>query len=220
MRAGAGFAALLAPQAPAAAASGRSEAAPNSLFRQRIAEAERSAEHPGGGWHLRNPRSGALGRYQFLPVALQDIGWRLPDGRWSALAAQHGVASEEDFLARPAAQEAAMTAFLQRLEAQLQRLGLTDRRGMVLRGLGGQEIPLTEAGLIAAAHRRGPAMLARWLRHRSETPDAPVPPPLRAAFLQLERRLLAFADVAYQPLRAPAAPGPALAGAGGQPSGA
>ena len=52
----------------------------------------------------------------------------------------------------------------------------TARQGGTLRGLDGQEVPLTEGGLVAAAHRRGAGLLARWLQHRTETPDAPLRP--------------------------------------------
>ncbi len=95
----------------------------NADFRQRIAQAERSAEHAQDGYGLRNPSSGALGRYQFVPMALRDIGWMDADGGWTAAAARQGVTDEASFLASPAAQEAAMTAFLARQETILDRGG-------------------------------------------------------------------------------------------------
>lgn len=129
------------------------EAAPNAEFRQRIAQAERSAEHAQHGYGLRNPTSGALGRYQFLPNSLVDLGWKSAQGGWTAQAERHGVRSEADFLANPAAQEAAMSQFLRRVELQLERNGVMTRQGAALQGLNGQEISLTEGGLVAAAHR-------------------------------------------------------------------
>jgi len=194
-------------------------AAPNADFRHRIAQAERSAEHVRSGYGLRNPSSGALGRYQFLPSTLLDIGWRTADGGWSAAAQRQGVTSEADFLARPAAQEAAMSTYLRRVEIQLDRNGSAGRRGEVLRGVSGQEITLTEAGLVAAAHRRGAGAVARWLQHRTATPDAPLSAAQRNMYAQVERRVQEFAAVAYASQRtAPADRAIAAARPEGNPS--
>lgn len=187
------------------------EAAPNPEFRQRIAQAERSAEHARDGYGVRNPRSGALGRYQFLPSSLLDLGWKTAEGRWTPLAERHGVRSEADFLANPAAQEAAMSHFLRRVEVQLERNGVMTRQGSAVRGLNGEEITLTEGGMVAAAHRRGSGMLARYLAHRMNTPDATLSARERSAFQAVERRLQDFGQVAYASLRQP--PNRALAAA-------
>ncbi len=204
--AGSEFAALVQQRGGAATPGGLREraweAAPNAEFRQRIAEAERSAEHARSGYGLRNPASGALGRYQFLPSTLLDLGWRSADGRWTAAAQRQGVASEADFLARPAAQEAAMSAYLNRVEQQLSRSGAAGRQGEVLRGVGGGDVTVTEAGLVAAAHRRGAGTVARWLQHRIATPDAPLTAQQRNAYAQVERRLQEFAAIAYASQRA------------------
>ncbi len=169
----------------------------NAAFRHRIAEAERSAEHANDGYHLRNPSSGALGRYQFLPIALRDIGWMNAEGGWTEAAARHGVTDEASFLATPAAQEAAMSAYLARQEAILDRGGTLGAVGLTIRGLDGREITLSEGALVAAAHRRGAGALARYLAHRTDTPDAPLSPAQRAAFESIEHRLRGFAEVAY-----------------------
>jgi hypothetical protein len=177
------------------------EAAPNPEFRQRIAQAERSAEHARDGYGVRNPRSGALGRYQFLPGSLLDLGWKTAQGGWTPLAERHGLRSEADFLANPVAQEAAMSHFLRRVEVQLERNGVMTRQGGRVRGLNGEEIALTEGGMVAAAHRRGSGMLARYLAHRTNTPDAPLSARERSAFQAVERRLQDFGQVAYASLR-------------------
>lgn len=207
-----------APARPLSGVGRAWEAAPNPEFRHRLAIAERSAEHRQHGYAQRNPSSGALGRYQFLPSTLFDLGWQDRNGHWSGLAARHGVRSDGEFLANPAAQEAALGAFLRRAENQLERNGAMARRGAVLRGLEGGDIALTEGGLVAAAHRRGPGTVARWLAHRTATPDAPLSPRERQAFQQVERRLAEFAAVAYAPARRDAAPrGLAGVGVGGAP---
>ena len=173
------------------------EAQSNAAFRQRIAEAERSAEHARDGYGLRNATSGALGRYQFLPVALRDIGWMDADGRWTEAAARHGATDEGAFLANAPAQEAALSAYLARQEAILDRMGALGAVGTTLTGLDGQPITLTEGALVAAAHRRGASVLARYIAHRTDTPDAPLTPAQRSAFASVEARLRGFAEVAY-----------------------
>ncbi|MBP0444508.1 hypothetical protein J8J14_06910 [Roseomonas sp. SSH11] len=178
--------------------SGVAEARPaarggESGFRGRIA----AQESAGAGWAARNLSSGALGRYQMLPVALRDIGWQDAEGGWTAQAAASGVRSESDFLASPAAQEAAMTRYLQRTEQQLSANGALGAAGRTVTAMDGQPLPITQAGLVAAAHRRGAGTVARWLDHRTRTPDAPVPETSRAAFASVEQRLRDFAGLSY-----------------------
>lgn len=183
-------------RAPAPAAT--AAANPDAAFRQRIAEAERSAEHPGGGYGLRNAGSGALGRYQLMRTALRDIGWRDDGGGWTEAAARHGVTSEEAFLASPAAQEAAMGRYLDRVETQLDRNGAAARAGATVTGLDGEAVPVTRAGLVAAAHRRGAAAVARYLAHRTASPEAAARPEQREAFAAVEKRLRDFAAPSLQ----------------------
>lgn len=173
------------------------EAQTNADFRRRIAEAERSAEHREEGYALRNPVSGALGRYQFVPAALRDIGWMDASGGWTAAAQRLGVTDEASFLASPSAQEAAMSAFLARQETILDRGGALAQVGVTITALDGSSITLTEGAMVAAAHRRGVGMLARYLAHRRDTPDAPLTAAQRSAFQSVESRLRGFADLAY-----------------------
>ena len=173
-------------------------AAPDAAFRARIARAETGAARAGEGYGARNAASGALGRYQLTPQALRDLGWRDAGGGWTALAARHGVGSDAEFLASPAAQEAAMGAYLRRAETLLHRNGSLARSGSAVTGPDGTPVPLTEAGLVAAAHRRGAGSVARYLAHRGAASDAP---PLtaaeRKAFAAVERRLRDFAELPY-----------------------
>ncbi len=173
------------------------EGQPNAAFRQRIAEAERSAEHRADGYALRNPVSGALGRYQFVPAALRDMGWMDAEGRWTEAAGRFGVTDEASFLASPAAQEAAFSAFLARQETILDRGGTLAQAGETITMLDGSTITLTEGAMVAAAHRRGAGTLARYLAHRRDTPDAPLTTAQRNAFESVESRLRGFADLAY-----------------------
>jgi hypothetical protein len=90
-----------------------------------------------------------------------------------------------------------MSAYLARQEAILDRGGTLGAVGVTIRGLDGREIVLSEGALVAAAHRRGAGALARYLTHRTETPDAPLSPAQRTAFESIEHRLRGFAEVAY-----------------------
>jgi hypothetical protein len=181
-------------QAARPAPEGRTMArAADSGFRGRIA----AQESAGAGWAARNASSGALGRYQMLPVALRDIGWQDAAGGWTERAAAMGVRSEADFLANPAAQEAAMGQFLQRAERQLAANGALGAAGQTVTATDGQPLAITQAGLVAAAHRRGAGAVARWLEHRTRTPEAPVPEATRAAFASVEQRLRDFAGESY-----------------------
>lgn len=90
-----------------------------------------------------------------------------------------------------------MDAFLRRTEQQLSRNGSLAQAGRQLPGLDGGAVPVTEAGLVAAAHRRGAHSVARYLAHRAGDPEAPVSPAQRQAFAAVERRLREFAEVPY-----------------------
>ena len=185
------------PAAPQA--SPASNTAAETTFRARIAHAETGAGRANEGYGARNAASGALGRYQLTPQALRDLGWQDGDGRWTGLAARHGVASDAEFLASRAAQEAAMGAYLRRAEAQLDRNGSLARSGSTVTGMDGTPVLLTEAGLVAAVHRRGAGSVARYLAHRGAPSDAA---PLltaaeRRAFAAVEQRLRDFAELRY-----------------------
>jgi hypothetical protein len=188
-----GSPATVARPAAGPAAGATSDAA----FRARIARAESGATRAGEGYGARNATSGALGRYQLTPQALRDLGWWDAGGGWTALAARHGVGSDAEFLCNPAAQEAAMDAYLRRAEVLLERNGSLRRSGGAVTGLDGAPTALTEAGLVAAAHRRGAGSVARYLAHRSAPSETPLSAADRRAFAAVERRLREFAELPY-----------------------
>jgi hypothetical protein len=168
-------------------------------FRALIAQLETGGNaRPDQGYGARNPSSGALGRYQMLPLALRDIGWQDAAGAWTEAAAAQGVRSEADFLGTPAAQEAAMAAYLRRAEQQLDRNGSFAHAGMRVPGLDGAAVPVTEAGLVAAAHRSGAGSVARYLAHVTQGVEAPLSAMDRGTFGAVERRLRQFAEMPYQ----------------------
>lgn len=190
------------PATPARAWEGQ----PNQSWREQIAAEETRRNDGDFGYGMRGqPGSTALGRYQVLRDPLIDAGWRdRGTGAWTARARAAGVASDADFLANPAAQEAAMNDILRRNEEQLRANGAMRFLGQQVPGLRGGMVPVTEAGLAAAAHREGAGAVRRYLAHRAA--NLPPPAPVRgrgdlSTFNEIERRLRAFAETPYQTVR-------------------
>jgi Ca2+-binding RTX toxin-like protein len=110
---------------------------------------------------------GYLGRYQFGEEALKAVGFYNGDntsaidftGSWSASAAAYGVADKASFLASPAAQDAAMSLWVNKIVADLDTLGLRQYDGHVIKG-----VELTTSGLIAGAHLVGVWNLQSYLQ--------------------------------------------------------
>ncbi|MBR6824068.1 MAG: hypothetical protein IKM70_03250 [Firmicutes bacterium] len=101
---------------------------------------------------------GYLGRYQLGGMALQDAGFKDAAGSWTATAARHGVHSKEDFLATPAAQDAAVTAYHRRLCRYIRNYELEEYLGTQYCG-----VEVTRSGLLAASHLVGAKALAEAL---------------------------------------------------------
>lgn len=109
---------------------------------------------------------GYLGRFQFGEEALKVIGFYAGDstsaidfiGSWTPTAAAYGVTSEASFLASPAAQDAAATAWFLKIDNDLKSLGLTSYVGQTVGGVG-----ITTSGLIAGAHLVGVWALKSYL---------------------------------------------------------
>lgn len=136
---------------------------PNAAFRQKIAEMESSAGRIDSGYGAKSPSGRALGRYQMQPGALQDAGWKNADGTWSDKAKAAGVHSDQDFLDRPEAQEQAFTDFLSGYHDQLGKSGALTYVGKTIKDAQGKPLRVTEAGLMAAAHKQGPRAVREYL---------------------------------------------------------
>lgn len=201
-----------APTRPAAPAPATNtprawEGQPNQTWREQIAAEETRRSTGDFGYGARNSGgSSALGRYQLLRDPLIDAGWRDPEtGNWTQRAREAGVRNDAEFLANPAAQEAALTDVMRRNEAQLRSNGSYNFVGRQLPGLrGGDSIIISESGLNAAAHREGARAVRRYLEHRSLNLPQPAPVEGRgslSSFNQVEHRLRAFAGIGYQSVR-------------------
>jgi hypothetical protein len=182
------------------------ESQPNAEWRALIAEGESTgSQRLDHGYGLRRPRGRTLGRYQIQEAVLRDAGWIDNNGAWTARARSFGVSSDSDFLARPEAQEAALTDAIRIYGRQTRSNGSSGFLGTTFIGFNGQPTPITESGLIAAAHRDGAGRLLEYLRHK----EAGLPQPSgidgqrtnRSAFNAIEGRLQAFATVPFVPPR-------------------
>lgn len=159
--------------------------------------------------------NGAYGRYQMRVPALQDAGLIDRDGRWTG---KYGLNSFEDFLRAPEAQEKAFADFMARTEGYVRQAAS---------GFEGREIEgklatfkVTEAGLVAAAHRQGAGMLAPYFEFQKDNnwksgdfeniPDRVVaqiaklqegidnPKPAKEVLASIETRLREFSRVPYR----------------------
>jgi hypothetical protein len=142
------------PVTPAAQTDAWSDSPIHIDFRRAIHKKE-SAGTGNDGYAASN--RGAYGRYQMRVPALQDAGLIDKGGNWTG---KYGLNSFEDFLRQPEAQEKAFADFMARTEGYVRRLA----PGYEGRRIQGAMAPfdVTEAGLIAAAHRQGAGMLAPY----------------------------------------------------------
>jgi Ca2+-binding RTX toxin-like protein len=111
--------------------------------------------------------AGYLGYYQFAEETLQSAGFYAGDGNtgvrdfsgaWTPLAASFGVDDKASFLAHPAAQDAAATAWFQQVFADLEGLDLVKYEGQTLNGFA-----LTPSALLGGAHLVGAPALKAYL---------------------------------------------------------
>lgn len=99
-----------------------------------------------------------LGRYQMGRSALEDAGFRDEDGAWTSLANSYGIYSEDDYLHSPAGQDAAVTAYHEKLCGYIRAYGLDEYIGETYCG-----VEVTQSGLLAACHLVGITGLRRGL---------------------------------------------------------
>ncbi|KIL96850.1 hypothetical protein CCC_01716 [Paramagnetospirillum magnetotacticum MS-1] len=171
----------------------------NQKFREKIAEAERSDVHPGGGYDLRNEDgSSALGRYQILEGSLKDAGWKDSQGNWTNKARAQGVGSDQDFLDKPDAQEVAFGDVMRRAEEQATRNGSMAHAGKDYVGPDGSTVPVTAGGVAAAAHREGAGKTHQTLA-KLERQASGKAQKFDSADRRVMRRLRQFRDTPYTP---------------------
>ena len=144
----------VSPATPAAQTDAWPDSPVHADFRRAIHQKE-SEGAENAGYAASN--NGAYGRYQMRVPALKDAGLIDRDGNWTG---KYGLNSFEDFLHQPGAQEKAFADFMARTESYV-RQDVRDYAGREIDGTLAR-FPITEAGLLAAAHRQGAGMLAQY----------------------------------------------------------
>jgi serralysin len=110
---------------------------------------------------------GYLGRFQFGEEALQAVGFYQGDhtssidfvGGWTEISASHGAWDKSSFLNAPAAQDAAAYAWFDKIDDDLNSLGLRQYEGQWMSG----GVQITDSGLLAGAHLVGVWALKSYL---------------------------------------------------------
>ncbi len=166
-------------------------------FADRIAEAEKTFDN----WGETSRSSTGVGRYQILAGGLIDIGLMRDLETWTL----NGLPDRDEFLANPELQNLAFAAFLEKKLQYLNNLDLTDFVGQEIAGIV-DTFEITEAGLLAAAHREGEGRLRQYLRHLEDnewvsdadtfpTTEIPGERTMDQAFKAIETRLRLFSIV-------------------------
>jgi hypothetical protein len=162
-------------------------------FRKQLAGKESEKD----GYKAFNPNAGgigALGKYQLRQDALMDAGF-FDKGtkKWTG---KGGVKSAAEFLNNPEAQERAFVDAMRAKQKNLKNLGVLKTQGQVFRGVKGTDIKITEAGLIAAAHREGQSRVGDYINHIRKqgwkSDAANFPNGTGDSYLKVETRLRQF----------------------------
>ncbi|MGE4351179.1 MAG: hypothetical protein AB7E52_03210 [Bdellovibrionales bacterium] len=143
---------------------------PNRSMREFIAKQEdpnvEKLDHH--GYRTINKEGGiALGRYQFRNQGLRDIGLKDSKGAWrtdTKFYEKYHIRTDQDFLNNPEAQEETFTAYLARKKQNTKKL-YRKYNGYTYRGILGEQITITKAGLLAAAHRAGERTVEDYLKY-------------------------------------------------------
>ena len=122
------------------------------------------ARESGGNYSSVN-KYGYVGKYQMGEAAMIDAGYyKKPSGKynndWSGqFTGKDGVYSVQDFLKNKQAQENAQIAFKQAQWNQLKAIGADKYIGKEING-----VKITQSGLLAAAHLKGPGAVKEYLQ--------------------------------------------------------
>jgi hypothetical protein len=175
-------------------------------FRAEIAARESSIDGYRQIGKLKNGTEFAWGKYQMTKLALIDAGLMNENGDWTGTM---GVKSKDDFLNSPEIQEKALEKLMAQNERRIESKRIPEIYGNKIEGLRGT-IEITEAGVMAAAHRQGATAVIAYLEHikssgwtsrapnASETGASNFPAGKDAAFRAIETRLREFQGETYR----------------------
>ena len=141
---------------------------------------------------------GAIGMYQFRLPALQEIGYIDKKGKWTG---KDGIFSADDLRYNPQIQEKAVREFADRNYKYMQSYKVLSFLGKKLAGKVAN-FPITISGMLAASHKEGGPMTAKYLRSLEKNKEGLYYLPYEKysgnvlrSFLAIETRLREFAEV-------------------------
>lgn len=174
-------------ETPAPPADAWSDSPIHADFRRTLHEKE-SLDGGTDGYEAEN--DGAYGRYQMRVPALKDAGLIDANGNWTG---KYGLRSFDEFKRSPRAQERAFADFMQRTEDHVRRADLPKHVGREIDGVKAR-FPVTEAGLLAAAHRQGTGMVKAYFDFKNATGWAKsdfkaIPGKIEAAVAKMQEKL-------------------------------
>jgi hypothetical protein len=97
-----------------------------------------------------------MGKYQLGPMALQDLGYKDKNGKWTG---KNGIKNKKDFLNNKDVQEKAANSWFNALDKRMKSEKLEQYVGTTFQG-----IPVTREGMMAAAHLIGARGLAKMFK--------------------------------------------------------
>ena len=141
---------------------------------------------------------GAIGMYQFRRPALQEIGYIDKKGKWTG---KDGIFSADDLRYNPQIQEKAVREFADRNYKYMQSYKVLSFLGKKLAGKVAN-FPITISGMLAASHKEGGPMTAKYLKSLEKNKEGLYYLPYEKysgnvlrSFLAIETRLREFAEV-------------------------
>lgn len=141
---------------------------------------------------------GAIGMYQFRLPALQEIGYIDKKGKWTG---KDGIFSADDLRYNPQIQEKAVREFADRNYKYMQSYKVLSFLGKKLAGKVAN-FPITISGMLAASHKEGGPMTAKYLKSLEKNKEGLYYLPYEKysgnvlrSFLAIETRLREFAEV-------------------------
>lgn len=142
---------------------------PNEVYSGEFKDALAKRESNVDGYQSHNKtggRLGALGRYQMRAGILQDLGVVDKNDNWLP-GNKYGVTGVQDFLNDPKAQEQIFEDAVTKYAGRVKGRGATKIIGQVIDGKKSR-FQLTEAGLVAAAHKQGAGGVELYLEKLKE----------------------------------------------------
>ena len=145
-----------------------------------------------------NQGVGAVGKYQFRKPAFQETGFMDKNGNFTG---KDGINSVNDFIHNPKIQEKAVRELLKRNYNYMIKYKVQNLLGNTLSGKVA-DFPITISGILAASHKEGGPMTAKYLKSLEKNKDGLYYLPYHKykgntlrSFLAIETRLREFSKL-------------------------